>query len=269
MHRLAQLFIRLKQEERAGFAAFMTAGDPNPQISAEIVGSLPEAGVDLIELGMPFSDPMAEGAAIQASSQRALDAGGSMKTSFALLRDFRKIDADTPVILMGYYNPILACGLEVFARDAVAAGADGVIIVDLPPEEDQEFREYAARAGLAIIRLIAPTSTAERLGILLETAASFLYYVSITGTTGAARPDFNVVDRALKQIRQRTKLPIALGFGLKTPQDVQNAASIADIVVVGSALVEKVAASHPQNMVKAVRDYAAALAAAIRSVKKG
>ncbi len=267
--RLKNLFAKLKQEKRAGFAVFISAGDPSQDISAKIMAVLPEAGVDMIELGMPFSDPMAEGKAIQESSQRALQAGGSMKNSLALLRKFRQKDAHTPVILMGYYNPIFIYGLGAFVRDATEAGADGIIIVDLPPEEDQEIRQYAQSSGLAVIRLIAPTSSAARLGLLLKTASSFLYYVSITGTTGAARPNFDLVGQALQKIRQQTDLPLALGFGIKTPQDAQNAAKIADIVIVGSALVEKIAASPPQDMVKTGRDYAAELAAAVRTVKKG
>ena len=267
--RLAQLFKKLKREARAGFAAFMTAGDPSQEISADIIRALPAAGVDLLELGMPFSDPMAEGAAIQASSQRALEAGGSMDRTFALLKDFRKTDAATPVILMGYYNPVLSYGLEAFAQTAAAAGADGLIIVDLPPEEDQELRTYSQSAGIAVIRLIAPTSSASRMGVLLAAASSFLYYVSITGTTGAARPDFNMVDKALKKIRRQTDLPIALGFGIKTPEDAREAAKIADLVVVGSSLVEKVGTHQSQNIVKAVRDHAAELSAAICSVKGG
>ncbi len=245
MTRLSRLFERLKQEERSGFAAFITACDPDYERSVAVAKKILDAGADLLEVGMPFSDPMAEGAAIQASSQRALSSGAKMEQVFALVRALRETHAQAPIILMGYYNPLLAYGLEAWARDASSAGADGVIIVDAPPEEDEALRTASHAHGLVVVRLVAPTSE-KRFSVLLKAAEGFLYYVSITGTTGAARPNFSEVEERLARLRQEIKkhkmeLPIALGFGIKTAEDSANAARVADLVVVGSALVELIA----------------------------
>ncbi len=236
--RLAACFARLKEAGRAGLGAFVTAGDPNRAVSMEILSGLAGAGADLIELGMPFSDPMADGPAIQASSRRALEAGWTMRAGFDLLAGWRARDRTTPVILMGYYNPIHTLGLEAFARAARRAGADGAIVVDLPPEEDGALRTAMTGQGLELIRLAAPNSNQARLSRILENAAGFLYYVSITGTTGAAQPDLAAAAAHLSRIRAVCGLPIALGFGIKTPAQAAQAAGHADLVVVGSALVE-------------------------------
>jgi len=238
--RIANRFAELKKQNRAGFVAFISAGDPNYETSVEILKGLPQAGADVIELGMPFTDPMAEGPAIQAGSLRALKAGQTMAKTLALVRDFRRGDAATPIVLMGYYNPIYSYGVEKFATDARAAGADGLIVVDLPPEEDAELRAPAKAAGLDLIRLAAPTSDARRLPAVLDGATGFLYYVSITGVTGTKRIDLTEVTAALKPIKAATSLPVAVGFGVKTEADAAAVARVADAVVVGSALVQEI-----------------------------
>jgi len=265
MSRLASLFTRLHQEKRAGFVPFITAGDPDFATSLEIACALSRLEVDMIELGMPFSDPMAEGKAIQDSSARALAQGMTMEKLFTFLEQIRKQDQTTPIILMGYANPVFAYGIEAWVQEASRKGADGAIIVDLPPEEDQALRDMAHQHDFSIIRLFAPTST-ERFAFLLETAQDFIYYVSITGTTGSRRPDFVKVRNKLEALRVQTTLPIALGFGIKTFEDSKQAAKIADLVVVGSALVEKIASG--QDVVAQVEDFAKAHQAAIRQIRK-
>lgn len=261
MKRLDSLFAQLKKEERAGLAIFTTACDPTYEGSLEIVQGLEAQGVDLIELGMPFSDPTAEGATIQASSQRAIAAGATMDKTFALVRAVREKNQTTPIILMGYYNPILAYGLAAWATAASMAGVDGVIIVDCPPEEEEPLRDAMAGGDLVIVRLISPTSE-KRLPLLLKNAEGFLYYVSITGTTGAARPDFAAVAKQLQPLQRQTNLPIALGFGIQTPEDSKAAAALADLVVIGSAFVALVATGAP------TADFITAHQKAIASVKK-
>jgi tryptophan synthase alpha chain len=257
MNRLETRFAALKSANRAGLVTFITAGDPDAKTSAEILAGLPAAGADIIELGMPFSDPMADGAAIQAASLRALKAGANMKQTLALLRDFRTKDATTPVVLMGYYNPIFAYGVEKFVADAASAGADGLIVVDLPPEEDAELRVPAAKAGLATIRLATPTTDAVRLPRVLEGASGFLYYVSMTGTTGAAVVNADTVSEALARIRKQTSLPLAVGFGVKTPDHVRALSKVADAVVVGSAIVERISRGEsPEQVLGFVRELA-------------
>jgi tryptophan synthase alpha chain len=239
--RIAARFAELSTAKRAGFIPFITAGDPDLETSFAILRQLPQAGADIIELGMPFSDPMADGPAIQASSLRALKAGMTVKTTLALVARFRKDDDKTPIVLMGYYNPIHAYGVEAFARDAARAGVDGLIIVDLGPEEDAVLRAPAAKAGLAIVRLATPTTDDERLGTVLDGAAGFLYYVSVAGVTGTKTFTENDVKTAVTRIKRATSLPCAVGFGIRTPENAASIARIADAAVVGSAIVSRIA----------------------------
>ncbi len=241
--RIGHRFAALKAEGRGGLITFVTAGDPDLDTSREILFGLPAAGADLIELGMPFSDPMADGPAIQASSLRALKSGMTLKKTLGLVADFRKQDADTPVVLMGYYNPIYIHGPEAFATDARAAGVDGLIIVDLPPEEVDERWQPARAAGIDFIFLTAPTSDDARLPVIVKRATGFVYYVSITGITGTRSADIADVEKAVERLRRHTDLPIGVGFGIKTPQQAAEIASVADAAVVGSALVDIVAAN--------------------------
>jgi tryptophan synthase alpha chain len=238
--RITARFAELKAQHRAGFVAFISAGDPDYATSLEILKGLPEAGADIIELGMPFTDPMAEGPAIQASSLRALQAGQTMAKTFATVRAFREADAATPIVLMGYYNPIYSYGTEKFAKDAKAAGVDGLIVVDLPPEEDAELRAPAKIVGLDLIRLATPTTDAARLPKVLEGATGFLYYVSILGPTGTKSVNPSEMAAHLNRIRTATSLPIAVGFGIKTEADAKAVAKVADGAVVGSALVAEI-----------------------------
>ena len=240
MSRIATRFAELKKQNRAGFVAFVTAGDPNLETSFEIVKGLPAAGADVIELGMPFTDPMADGPAIQAGSLRALKAGQTMAKTLDLVRRFRAADTVTPIVLMGYYNPIYSYGGEKFCKDARAAGVDGLIIVDLPPEEDHELRPHAKATGLDIIRLSTPTTDAKRLPAVLDGATGFLYYVSIAGVTGTKAIDAEAVARALKPLKAATSLPVAVGFGIKTEADAKAIANVADAAVVGSSLVAEI-----------------------------
>jgi tryptophan synthase alpha chain len=241
--RIDRRFADLKREGRAGLVAFITAGDPDYDTSLAILKGLPSAGADIIELGMPFSDPMADGPAIQSSSQRALKAGQTMKKTLTMVRDFRSGDDVTPIVLMGYYNPIYVYPVERFIEDAVKAGADGLIVVDMPPEEDAELRPQAAAAGLNFIRLATPTTDAKRLPAVLANTSGFVYYVSIAGITGTKAPDLAEVKGHVGRIKAHTDLPIAVGFGVKTEAQVSAIASVAEGVVVGSALVASIAQS--------------------------
>jgi tryptophan synthase alpha chain len=241
--RIEKRFAELKRERRAGLVTFITAGDPDYDTSLAILKGLPSAGADIVELGMPFSDPMADGPAIQASSQRALKAGQTMKKTFAFVRDFRSQDNVTPIVLMGYYNPIYVYPVERFIEDAVKAGADGLIVVDMPPEEDAELRPQAAAAGLNFIRLATPTTDAKRLPAVLANTSGFVYYVSIAGITGTKAPDLAEVKGHVGRIKAHTDLPIAVGFGVKTEAQVSALASVAEGVVVGSALVASISQS--------------------------
>ena len=238
--RIDRRFAALKKEGRAGLITFVTAGDPNYATSEKILFSLPAAGADLIELGMPFSDPMADGPAIQASSLRALKNGQTMVKTLELVRAFRARDSDTPIVLMGYYNPIYVYPSERFLDEAKAAGVDGLIIVDVPPEADAELCLPAMARGLHFIRLAAPTTDAKRLPAVLANTSGFLYYVSITGITGAASPEVAAVHAQVAQIKKATRLPVAVGFGVKTPEQARAIAAGADAVVVGTALVHAV-----------------------------
>lgn len=240
MSRITKRFDELKSQNRAGFIAFISAGDPDYETSLKILMGLPDAGADIIELGMPFTDPMAEGPAIQASSLRALKAGQTMAKTLQMARHFRAGNTKTPIVLMGYYNPIHAYGVGKFATDASAAGVDGLIIVDLPPEEDHELRVPAKAAGLDLIRLATPTTDASRLPRVLDGATGFLYYVSILGVTGSKEINTSEVTQSVKRIKAATNLPIAVGFGIKTESDAAAVAKLADAAVVGSALVAEI-----------------------------
>jgi tryptophan synthase alpha chain len=238
--RIAGRFADLKAQRRAGFVAFVSAGDPDYETSLKILKGLPKAGADIIEVGMPFTDPMAEGPAIQASYLRALKSGQTMAKTFAMVRAFREGDQATPLVLMGYYNPIYSYGTEKFARDAKTAGVDGLIIVDLTPEEDAELRVPAVAAGLDLIRLAAPTSDAARLKTIVSGASGFIYYISITGPTGTKQVDPAEAAVAVKRVKAATSLPVAVGFGIKSEDDARAISEIADAAVVGSALVAEI-----------------------------
>ena len=268
--RIDRRFAELKTEGRAALVTFLTAGDPDPETSLALVQALPAAGADVIELGMPFTDPMADGPAIQMSSQRALKAGQTLKKTLELVRAFRGSDDATPLVLMGYYNPIYVYGVDRFLRDAKSAGVDGLIIVDLPPEEDEELCLPALKAGLNFIRLATPTTDDKRLPAVLANTSGFVYYVSITGITGAATPDAGKVAAAVARIKRHTKLPVAVGFGVRTAEQAAGIASGADGVVVGSALVSVLKGSLDPNdkatekTVSGVVDLVAALARGVR-----
>lgn len=236
--RLDRKFAALQSDGRKAFIAFVTAGDPDPETSYAILSGLPAAGADIIELGMPFTDPMADGPSIQAASQRALKAGQTLEKTLAMVAQFRVEDDTTPVVLMGYYNPVFIYGVDRFINDAVASGVDGLIIVDLPAEEDSELCLPAMEGGLNFIRLVSPTTDDARLPNVLENTSGFVYYVSITGITGSAAPDVSKVSDNVARIKGRTNLPVAVGFGIRTPEQANAIASVADGAVVGSALVD-------------------------------
>ncbi|MBT3989777.1 MAG: tryptophan synthase subunit alpha [Rhodospirillaceae bacterium] len=238
--RIAKRFADLKAEGRAGLAAFITAGDPDIKTSSAILKQLPDAGADIIELGMPFSDPMADGPAVQASSQRALDNGASMIKTLDMVRIFRQGDSVTPIILMGYFNPVYVYGVEKFVADAAEAGVDGFIIVDLPPEES-EMREPVENAGLSFIYLATPTTDDERLPTVVEHASGFIYYVSVTGVTGTSSAATADIETALARLRRHSDLPITVGFGIRTAEQAAEIGKHAEAIAVGSAFVNKVA----------------------------
>jgi tryptophan synthase alpha chain len=258
MSRIDAKFTALKAQGKSAFVAFVMAGDPNYATSLEIVRGLPAAGVDLIELGMPFTDPMADGPSIQLAGQRALAAGQTMAKTLAMVRAFREADHETPIVLMGYYNPIYSMGVDRFLAEAKQAGVDGLIIVDLPPEEDDELCLPAVAAGLHFIRLATPTTDAKRLPKVLQNTSGFVYYVSITGITGAAAAHAAAVAPEVARIKASTSLPVCVGFGVKTPDNAAAIASIADGVVVGSAIVDRIgkgdSAAEVLGFVKALAD---------------
>src|SRR6266581_5516582 len=235
--RIDARFAELARQGRSAFVTFLMAGDPDPKTSLDIVKALPKAGADIIEIGMPFTDPMADGPSIQAAGLRALKAGMTLKKTLAMVRAFREGDNATPLVLMGYYNPIYIYGVDKFLVDAKSAGVDGLIIVDLPPEEDTELCMPAMQAGLNFIRLATPTTDDKRLPAVLANTSGFVYYVSITGITGSASPDADKVHAAVTRIKRHTKLPVAVGFGVRTAKQAAVIAAGADAVVVGSALV--------------------------------
>jgi tryptophan synthase alpha chain len=272
--RIDQRFADLKKEGRAALVTFLTAGDPDGRTSLAILKNLPAAGADVIELGMPFTDPMADGPAIQASSLRALKAGQTLRKTLELIREFRKGDNNTPLVLMGYYNPIYIYGVDKFLVDAKAAGVDGLIVVDLPPEEDKELCLPALKAGLNFIRLATPTTDDKRLPAVLANTSGFVYYVSITGITGTAAPNAARVSDAVARIKRHTSLPVAVGFGVRDAERARAIAEGADGVVVGSALIDVLRESLDKDgkatagTVKAVTNLVASLAEGVRSVRR-
>jgi tryptophan synthase alpha chain len=272
--RIDTRFAALKAEGRAALVTFVTAGDPDAETSLAIAKGLPAAGADLIELGMPFTDPMADGPAVQAAGLRALNAGATLVKTLALVHAFRRDDDTTPIVLMGYYNPIYIYGVDKFLVDAKAAGVDGLIIVDLPPEEDEELCLPALKAGLNFIRLATPTTDDKRLPAVLANTSGFVYYVSITGITGAAAPDAGKTKDAVARIKRHTRLPVAVGFGVRSGEQARAIAEGADGVVVGSALVDLVRQSLDQHgkatprTVTIVADLVAQLAQGVRDAKK-
>jgi len=272
--RIDTRFKALAAEGRAGLVTFITGGDPDYDASLEILKALPKAGADIIEVGVPFTDAMADGPPIQASSLRALAAGQSLEKTIAMVRAFRETDNETPIVLMGYYNPVYIYGVEKFLKDAKEAGVDGLIVVDLPPEEDEELCIPAMKAGVNFIRLATPTTDDKRLPAVLKNTSGFVYYVSIAGVSGAAAPQTSNVIDAVARIKRHTNLPIAVGFGLKTPEHARAIAEGADAAVVGSALVEAVRLTLDEKQratpktVKAVTDLVSALAEGVRSARR-
>ena len=272
--RIDARFAELKRQGQSAFVTFLMAGDPDPATSLAIIKALPGAGADIIEIGMPFTDPMADGPSIQAAGLRALKAGMTLKKTLEMVRGFRAHDNATPLVLMGYYNPIYIHGVDRFLADAKSAGVDGLIIVDLPPEEDTELCLPAMRAGLNFIRLATPTTDDRRLPAVLANTSGFVYYVSITGITGSASADSNVVGEAVARIKRHTRLPVCVGFGIRTPQAARAIAEHADGAVVGTALVDALRGSlDPEGCatartVGAVADLAAALAQGVRGAKQ-
>ncbi|HKW52716.1 MAG TPA: tryptophan synthase subunit alpha, partial [Stellaceae bacterium] len=272
--RISRRFAALASAGRAGLVTYLTCGDPDGESFAGILAQLPEAGADLIEIGMPFSDPMADGPSIQAAGLRALNAGMTLARTLGIVRNFRARDPATPIVLMGYYNPIYRYGVDRFLGDAKAAGVDGLIIVDLPPEHDDELCLPALAAGLDFIRLATPTTDDKRLPAVLAHTAGFIYYVSIAGITGTKAADADTVAGAVARLRRHSRLPVAVGFGIRTPQQAAAVARIADAAVVGSALVERVAANldgagkAKPGLVAAVIDAVKALALGVRGARR-
>ena len=257
MTRIDQTFAKLNSEGRKAFVAYIMGGDPDPATALSIMQGLPGAGVDIIELGVPFTDPMADGPTIQLAGQRALAAGQTLERTLEMVRRFRAGDDTTPIVLMGYYNPIFNRGVETFLTDAKAAGIDGLIIVDLPPEEDSELCLPAQAAGLNFIRLATPTTDEKRLPKVLQNTSGFVYYVSITGITGAAMAQAGEVGPEVARIKAATDLPVIVGFGISTPETAQAIASVADGCVVGSAIVKEIGAGRPLGE---ILDYVRSLA---------
>jgi len=265
MNRLDKCFATLKSKNKKALVTFVTAGDPDMETSIKVLKSLSSAGADIIELGMPFSDPMADGPVIQASSSRALNAGATLKTTLEMVKSWRVTDPKTPLILMGYYNPVHAYGTKRFASDAKLCGVDGLIIVDLPPEESAELHDPAARVGLHLIRLVTPTTGVDRLGTIMHGAGGFLYYVSITGITGTTSADTSGIKPHVKMIREQSDLPVVIGFGIKTPEDALAMAEISDGVVIGSALVNTIANAQNDDVAELIHDQVHNLSVAINN----
>lgn len=269
MSRLQSRFAELKQQNRAALVTFVTAGDPDYSSSLEILKGLPAAGADVIELGMPFTDPMADGPAIQLANIRALAAKQNLPKTLQMVREFRATDSSTPLVLMGYYNPIFAYGVERFIADAKEAGVDGLIIVDLPPEHNDELCEPAQAAGLDFIRLTTPTTDDQRLPTVLNGSSGFVYYVSVAGVTGAGAATMDHVEQAVARLRRHTDLPLCIGFGIRTPEHAADVARRADGVVVGSALVDQIAkAESPAQAIDGVLSLCAQLAEGVRGARR-
>ncbi|MBV8926833.1 MAG: tryptophan synthase subunit alpha [Bradyrhizobium sp.] len=272
--RIDARFAKLAKEGRSAFVTYVMAGDPDPATSLEIIKALPKAGADVIELGIPFTDPMADGPSIQAAGLRALEVGMTLKKTLELVASLRKDDNTTPLVLMGYYNPIYIYGVDKFLADAKSAGVDGLIIVDLPPEEDTELCVPALKAGLNFIRLATPTTDDKRLPAVLANTSGFVYYVSITGITGAAAADSKAVGEAVARIKRHTELPVCVGFGIRTPDAARAIAERANGAVVGTALVDALRASldaegrATAKTVDAVAELTASLAQGVRAAKK-
>ena len=263
--RIKNTFEELASDNRAALITFITAGDPNMDTSMQILDALPDAGADLIELGMPFTDPMADGPTIQLSSQRALRSGHNTHRTLEMVENFRRQNQHTPIILMGYFNPIYTYGISKFCQDASTAGVDGLIVVDLPPEEDEQLRKRAKTSDIDFIRLTTPTSDTKRLPRLVTDASGFIYHVSVAGITGAQTANQKHLRKSLSQIRKHTDLPIAVGFGIKTPEDVMNISKLADAAVVGSAIVQKIAdGSDSPHMVENVLGFVRSLSHAVQ-----
>ncbi|MBE9603465.1 tryptophan synthase subunit alpha [Acetobacteraceae bacterium H6797] len=274
MSRIAARFAKLKAEGRGALMPFVEAYDPDPATSMALLRGMPGAGADIIELGVPFSDPMADGPTVQRAGQRALAAGGTLAGALAMARDFRTGDDHTPIVLMGYFNPILSYGVERFCTDAGASGVDGLIIVDLPPEEAGEIAPFAAANGLDMVRLATPTSDEARLGKILEGAGGFIYYVAIAGVTGTRSAAAEDLEQAIPRIRAQTDLPIAIGFGVRTAEQAAHASRVADGAVVASALIDTLAKSLDEDgrarpdTVRKVLDQVRELAAAVHEARK-
>ena len=268
--RLAACFARCKADGRAAFVTYVMAGDPTPDDAYAILSGLPGAGADIIELGMPFSDPMAEGPPIQRAAQRSLKQGITVSKTLDIVRRFRQGDQTTPIVLMGYLNPILSRGYERFAIDAAEAGVDGLIVVDCPPEEADPLADPLEKAGVSLIRLATPTTDAKRLPAVLRRTSGFVYYVSVAGVTGVKEADADAIRPAVERVRAASGLPVAVGFGIKTPERAAAVAKIADAVVVGSALVELIAQSIEANQPAAPKVLASvrALAQAVRDSRR-
>jgi tryptophan synthase alpha chain len=262
MTRLDDTFARLRKQGKKAFVSYIMAGDPDVATAQAVMNGLPAAGVDIIELGLPFTDPMADGPTIQLAGQRALEGGMTVDATLQMVRDFRATDATTPIVMMGYYNPIYARGVDLFLKQAKEAGIDGLIVVDLPPEEDDELCIPAQAAGLNFIRLATPTTDAKRLPKVLQNTSGFVYYVSVTGITGAAAAQAADVAPEVARIKQSTDLPVIVGFGINTPEAARAIASVADGCVVGSAIVKEIGAGKSPAEVLA---FVAALAAGAHS----
>ena len=260
-NRIKSKFEELKNSNKKGLITFVTAGDPNYDTSLEILKKLPDAGADIIEIGMPFTDPMADGPGIQASYLRALEAGQTLKKTIQLVKDFREFNSNVPIVLMGYYNPIYKYGVETFIKNIKEIGVDGIIVVDLPPEADRELCIPANEKGIDFIRLATPTSNEDRLPKIVNNASGFLYYVSVAGITGSKAPEISSIESKITTIRNFTDIPIAVGFGIKTPEQAVNIAKTADAVVVGSAIIDKIneAYKKDKNNIKLIADSAADL----------
>jgi len=243
MNRLDKCFESLKRQNRKALISFTMAGDPDRDVSTRLLISLPGAGVDIIELGMPFSDPVADGPVIQASGERALTSGMTLGATLEIVKSFRASDTETPLVLMGYYNPIYAYGTDRFILKAKESGVDGLIIVDLPPEESAEVHGPASRAGMHLVRLVTPTTDMDRLSTIMDGAGGFLYYVSITGITGTVTPESSQISSHIKMIREKSDIPVVIGFGIKTPEDASEMAQLSDGIVVGSSIVSTIACS--------------------------
>ncbi|MDR8016714.1 tryptophan synthase subunit alpha [Ectopseudomonas guguanensis] len=269
MSRLQNRFAELKAENRAALVTFITAGDPDYATSLSILKGLPDAGADVIELGMPFTDPMADGPAIQLANIRALAGKQGMQQTLQMVREFREGNQSTPLVLMGYYNPIFVYGVERFIADAKAAGVDGLIVVDLPPEHNDELCEPAQSAGLDFIRLTTPTTDDDRLPTVLAGSSGFVYYVSVAGVTGAGAATMDHVEEAVTRLRRHTDLPLCIGFGIRTPEHAAEVAKRAEGAVVGSALIDKIAeAKSPQQAIDGVLGLCRELAEGVRGARR-